>query len=154
MYDMYDQLVDILTEKDINRQNALTTLIPKIENGTVVPRKIQNLTCKVRKHLQKKPKQNDEIIAVLYPIDDPNSVSHYCSSAGITKDNFHSIKPISMVSAYLTNLLVYDLEKYRQNNSFSLSDVLQWHERIFNFDAIYSVNENTINKMESQLHKN
>ena len=142
-YDMYEQLVDILTEKDINRQNALTTLIPKIDNDAVVPSNIQNLTRKVRKHLSAK-KQKDEIITVLYPTDDPNKISDYCSSAGITKDSLHSTKPISIASAYLTNLLVYDLEKYRQNNSFSWSDVLQWHERIFNFDPTYSVNENTI----------
>ena len=41
-------------------------------------------------------------------------------------------------------MLVYDLEQYRQNNSFSWSDVLQWHERTFNFDPTYTVNENTI----------
>ena len=69
--------------------------------------------------------------------------SDYCSSAGIIKDILHSMKSISIGSAYLTNLLVYDLEKYRQNNSFSWSDMLQWHERIFDFDPSYSVNENT-----------
>ena len=57
-YDMYDQLVDILTEKGINRQNALTTLIPKMDSDAVVPGNIQNLTRKVRKHLSaKKPKK-------------------------------------------------------------------------------------------------
>ena len=99
-YDMNNQLVDILTEKGINRQNALTTLIPKIDNDAVVPSNIQNLTYKVRKHLsvkktkqqqQQKPnKQRDEIIAVLYPTDGPNKINDYCSSAEITKDSLHS----------------------------------------------------------------
>ena len=135
--------MDISTDKGINRQNALTTLIPKMDSDAVVPGNIQNLTCKVRKHLSAKTKK-DEIIAVLYPTDDPNKISDYCSSVGITKDSLHSTKPISIASAYLTNLLVYDLEKYRQNNSFFWYDLLQWHERIFNFNPTYSVNENTI----------
>ena len=142
-YNMYDQLLDIIAEKGINRKNAITTLLPKIDNDIVLPSNIQNLKCKVRKHLSAK-KQKDEIIAVLYPTDDPNKISDYCSSAGITKDILHSTKPISIASVYLTNLLIYDLEKYRQNNSFSWSDALQWHERIFDSDPTYSVNENTI----------
>ena len=110
-YDMYDQLVDILTENGINRQNALTTLIPQIDNDAVVPNNIQNLTHKVRKHLSA-IKQKYEIIAVMYPTDDPNKISDYCSSAGITKDSLQSTKPISIASIYLTNFFVYDLEKY------------------------------------------
>ena len=56
-YDMYDQLLDIIAEKGINRQNAITTLLPKIDNDVVVPSNIQNLTHKVRKHLCKKTKR-------------------------------------------------------------------------------------------------
>ena len=48
---------------------------------------------------------------MLYPTDGPNKISDYCSSAGITQDILHSTKPISVASAYLTNLLVYELEK-------------------------------------------
>ena len=53
-YDMYDQLLDIIAVKGINRQNAITTLLPKIDNDVVVPSSIQNLTGKVRKHLSAK----------------------------------------------------------------------------------------------------
>ena len=67
----------------------------------MVPSNIQNLTRKVRKHLSAK-EQKDEIIAVLYPTDDPNKISDYCSSAGRIKDILHSTKPISIASAYLT----------------------------------------------------
>ena len=59
--------LDILTQTGINRQNALTMLIPNIVND-----------------------------AVLYQTDYPNKISDYCSFAGITKDSLHSTKPIAI----------------------------------------------------------
>ena len=52
---------------------------------------------------------------MLYPKkDDAQKISDYCSSVGITTKSLHSNETMNVSNAYLTNLIVYDLEKYRK----------------------------------------
>ena len=143
-YEIYEQLLDILMIKGTNVQHAMTTLIPQIHQEAIPPVHIQQLTRKVRTHLSRnKPKE--DLISMLYPKkDDAQKISDYCSSAGITTKSLHSNETLNVSNAYLTNLLVYDLEKYRQKNKFPWSEAMKWHDRIFHSDPSYSITEQTI----------
>ena len=82
---------------------------------------------------------------MLYPKkDDAQKISDYCSSAGITTESLHSNETLNVSNAYLTNLLIYDLEKYRQKNRFPWSEAMKWHGRIFHSDPSYGITEQTI----------
>ena len=109
---MYEQLLDMVMIKGTNVQHAMTMLIPRIHQDAIPPDHIQQLTRKVRTHLSRnKPKE--ELISMLYPKkDDAQKISDYCSSAGIATESLHSNETLNVSNAYLTNLLVYDLEKY------------------------------------------
>ena len=122
----------------------MTTLIPQIHQEAIPPVHIQQLTHKVWIHLSRnKPKE--ELISMLYPKkDDAQKISDYCSSAGITTRSLHSNETLNVSNAYLTNFLVYDLEKYRQKNKFPWSEAMKWHDRIFHSDHSYSITEQTI----------
>ena len=95
-------------------------------------------------HLSRnKPKE--ELISVLYPKkDDAQKISDYCSSAGITTESLHLNETLNVSNAYLTDLLVYELEKYRQKNKFPWCEAVKWHDRIFHSDPSYSIMEQTI----------
>ena len=143
-YEMYEQLLDILMIKGTNVQHAMTALIPRIHQDAIPPVHIQQLTHKVQTHLSRnKPKE--ELISMLYPKkDDAQKISDYCSSAGITTESLHSNETLNVSNAYLTNLLVYDREKYRQKNKFPWSEAMKWHDRIFHSDPSYSITKQTI----------
>ena len=67
-------------------QQAMTTLLPQIHTDAVAPNNIANLTWKVTKHFST-GKEEDEVIKSLFPPkEDPNKISDYCTSAGITAD--------------------------------------------------------------------
>ena len=76
--------------------------------------------------------------------DDAQKISDYCSTVGITTESLHSNEILNVSNAYLTNLLVYDLEKYRQKNKFPWSEAVKWHDRIFHSDPSYSIMEQKI----------
>ena len=83
---------------------------------------------------------------MLYPKkDDAQKISDYCSSAGITTESLHS-------NETLTNLLVYNLENYRQKNKFPWSETVKWHDRIFHSDPSYSIMEQTISTKWSCIY--
>ena len=130
--------------KGTNVQHAMTMLIPQIHQDAIPPVHMQQLTRKVRTHLSRnKPKE--ELISMLYPKkDDAQKISDYCSSAGITTESLHSNETLNVSNAYLTNLLVYDLKKYREKNKFPWSEAVKWHDRVFHSDSSYSIMEQTI----------
>ena len=79
IYEIYEQLLDILIIKGTNVQHAMTMLIPQIHQDAIPPVHAQQLTCKVWTHLSRnKPKE--ELISMLYPKkDDAQKISDYCS---------------------------------------------------------------------------
>ena len=59
------------------------------------------------------------VISTLYPaISDDNEISPYCASAGVTVSKITSDEPLHVVDKFLTNKLVYDLEKYCRKITF------------------------------------
>ena len=128
-YEIYEQLLDILMIKGTNVPHAMTMPIPQIHQDAIPPVHVQQLTHKVWTHMfRNKPKE--ELIPMLYPKkDDAQKISDYCSSAGI--ESLHSNEILNVSNAYLTNLLVCDLEKYRQKNKFPWSEAVKWHDKIF-----------------------
>ena len=121
-YQLYDELLDLLRQKQINAQKAMTTLLPRINSKVVLPNDIANLTRKVKKHLDAGRSREDVILSLLPKENDTDEISKYCSKAGITVDNLHSDDVLDISSDFLTNQLVYDLETYRQKNNFPLSE--------------------------------
>ena len=58
-------------------------------------------------------------------MEDSNVISTLCLSAGITVETLHSEVSLSVSLCLLTNQLIYDLEKFRQNNNLSESDAVK-----------------------------
>ena len=50
-YQNYDELLRLLSTRNINIQQAMTTILPILYKDIIIPSKISNLTRKVRKHV-------------------------------------------------------------------------------------------------------
>ena len=50
-YGLYDELLNLLREEQINVQKAISTLLPQINSNVVLPNDIANLTQKMKKHI-------------------------------------------------------------------------------------------------------
>ena len=111
-YGLYDELLNLLREKQINVQKAMSTLLPQINSNVVLPNDIANLTRKVKKHIDAGRSREDVISSLLPKESDTNEISKYSSKAGITIDNLHSDDVLDIPSDFLTNQLIYDLETY------------------------------------------
>ena len=48
-YGLYDELLNLLRDKQINVQKAMSTLLPQINSNVLLPNDIANLTRKVKK---------------------------------------------------------------------------------------------------------
>ena len=117
-YGSNSEVLCILTGGGLNVQQIMTTLLPQIHTDAVPPNNIANLTQKVKKHLSTGKEENEVVKSLIPPKEDPNKISDYCTSAGITADILHSSECLDISSKFLTNELIYDLEKYRQKNRF------------------------------------
>ena len=96
----------------------------------------------------------DEIISYLFPPQkNENDISSFCTKAGITIDSLSKEEPLSISPEYLTNQLVYDLERYRQNNSMPWSEAVKWHHKLFPLDQSDNVTEKNISMKWSQNYK-
>ena len=143
-YGLYDELLNLLRDKQINVQKAMTTILPRINSKVVLPNDIANLTRKVKKHLDAGRSTQDVIVSLLPQENDTDEISKYCSKAGITVANLNSDNVLDIPSDFLTNQLVYDLETYRRKKNFPLSEAVKWHNKIFLKDPNYNVTEASI----------
>ena len=131
----------------------MTAILPTLHKDVTVPGKISNITRKVRKHIDS-GKNVDEIISYLFPPQkNENDISSFCTKAGITIDSLSKEEPLSISPEYLTNQLVYDLERYRQNNSMQWSEAVKWHHKLFPLDQSDNVTEKNISMKWSRNYK-
>ena len=112
-YGLYDELLNLLREKQINVQKAMSTLLPQINSNVVLPNDIANLTRKVKKHIDAGRSKEDVISSLIPKESETNEISKYCSKAGVTVDNLHSDDVLDIPRDFLTNQLIYDLETYQ-----------------------------------------
>ena len=105
------------------------------------PNNIANLTQQVKKHISYGKEEDELIKSLLPPKEDPNKISDYCTSAGITAAILHSSECLRYFKQVLNNELIYDLEKYRRKNRFPWSEAVKWQSKIFHSDASYSKSE-------------
>ena len=152
-YQNYDELLRLLSTRNINIQQAMTTILPILHKDIIIPSKISNLTRKVRKHVDS-GKNVDEVISSLYPSQkNENEISPFCTEAGISVESLLKEKPVNVLPRYLTNQLVYDLEKFRQRSSTPWSEAVKWHNKLFPLNKDDSVTEKNINKKWSRNYK-
>ena len=131
----------------------MTAILPTLHKDVTVPGKISNITHKARKHIDS-GKNMDEIISYLFPPQkNENDISSFCTKAGITIDSLSKEEPLSISPEYLTNQLVYDLERYRQNNSMPWSEAVKWHHKLFPLDQSDNVTEKNISMKWSRNYK-
>ena len=117
----------------------MTVLLPQINKTAVPPKTISHLTKWVKKHLSSNKAKNEIISPLFLPMEDSNVISTFCSSAGITVETLHSEVSLSLSPCLLTNQLIYDLEKYRQNNHLPQSDAVKWNSMIFYLTKVTAV---------------
>ena len=152
-YKMYDELLILLATRSINIQQAMTAILPVLHKDVMVPSKISNITCKVRKHIDS-GKNVDEIISYLFPPQkNEYDISSFCTEAGITIDSLTKEEPLSISPEYLTNQLVYDLERYRQRSNMPWSEAVKWHHKLFPSDQSDNATEKNISMKWSRNYK-
>ena len=129
-YNMYDKLPSLLSNRSTNIEQAMTAILPILHKDVMVPSTISNITCKVRKHIYS-GNNVDEIVSHLFPPQkNENEISSFCTEAGISVDNLSKEQPLKVSSKYLTNQLVYDLERYRQRSNMPWSEAVKWHQKL------------------------
>ena len=133
-YCMYDELLSLLSTRSTNIQQALNTNLPILHKDVMVPSMINNITHAFRKHIDS-GNNMDEIISYLFPPQkNENEISSFCTEAGISVDNLSKEQPLKVSPKYLTNQLVYDLERYRQMSNMLWSEAVKWHQKLFPLD--------------------
>ena len=152
-YHMYAELLSLLSTRSTNIQQAMTAILPILHKDVMEPSMIGNITCKVRKHIDS-GNNVDEIISYLFPPQkNENEISSFCTEAGISVDNLSKEQPLKVSPKYLTNQLVYDLERDRQRSNTPWSEALKWQQKLFPFDQNDNVTEKNINMKWSRNYK-
>ena len=119
----------------------MIAILPILHKDVMVPSMISNITRKVRKHIDS-GNNVDEIISYLFPPQkNENQISWFCTEAGISVDNLSKEQPLKVSAKYLTNQLVYDLERYRQRSNMPWSEAVKWHKKLFPLDENDNVTE-------------
>ena len=152
-YKMYDELLSLLSTRSINIQQAMTAILPMLHKDVNLPSKISNITRKVRKHIDSDKNINETVSYLFPPKRNDTEISSFCTEAGITIDNLSKQEQLSISPEYLTNQLIYDLERYRKTNNMPWSEAVKWHHKLFPFDQSDNATEKNISMKWSRNYK-
>ena len=67
-------------------------------------------------------------------------LSPYCASAGVTVSKI-TCYILHVVDTFLTNELVYDVEKYCRKKNIPWQEAVKWQKKLFQFDPSYVISE-------------
>ena len=111
-FDLYSRILDRLTERELNIEKAMPLVLRLLHPRVTLPAKIWNLTRKVRNY---KGDKRDTIKSII-----PEKIEYLgpaCKLAGLKIEYLHnSTINFKVKPEQCTNQLIFELEKYRQQN--------------------------------------
>ena len=138
-YALYLHILTSIEHRNLNVQNTMPKVLNMLYPGINLPAKISNLTRKVEKY------NGDLSVAIegIQPKSVPEYIGNYCQEAGLKLLHLkngsieYHIHP-----KYVTNGLIYELEKYRRSKNLPRRSIIQWTSHFFPQSASQNPNPN------------
>ena len=154
IYALYIHILNSIERRNLNVQSTMPKVLNMLYPGVSLPVKISNLTRKVRKY------NGDPSLVIegIEPKSNPEYIGNYCKQAGLKLLHLNDgSKEYNVHPQYVTNGLIYELEKYRRSMNLPKRSVIQWTKCFFPHSALQNANPsthtNTWNSLYTQVTK-